>query len=105
MDGTLVRTSSIDDVCFEKAVADHWGIEGIDVDWSRYQYSTDSGISRQLYEEHYGTPPDEGDISSSRFNTEGPARLLRSQGSVGDARFSLFYFGSVFREEVKKGQI
>lgn len=62
VDGTLVRTSNIDDLCFARAVADEWGIDKIDLEWSSYSYSTDSGISQQLYVQHYGSNPTDQDV-------------------------------------------
>ncbi len=41
IDGTPTDTTTVDSVCFERAVSGHLGTR-IDTDWSRYRESTDS---------------------------------------------------------------
>ena len=51
VDGTLTRTTTVDAVCYERAVAAHLGIR-IDTDWSTYRHATDAGILSELLERH-----------------------------------------------------
>jgi len=57
IDGTLTQTDAADGKCFVKAVADVFGLSGIDDDWSRYPHCTDSGILATIFQEQHGRPP------------------------------------------------
>lgn len=57
VDGTLTKTVSIDDLCFTQAFAISKGITGIDTDWTKYTYPTDSGITLQIFQEKLGRKP------------------------------------------------
>lgn len=54
VDGTLTQTNGVDAQCFVRAVAEEFGITGINTDWSAYNRSTDSGILDQLLHERFG---------------------------------------------------
>jgi len=49
VDGTLTRTTTVDAVCYERAVSAQLGIT-IDTDWSTYRHATDAGILSELHE-------------------------------------------------------
>src|SRR2546426_7372341 len=49
VDGTLTRTTTVDTVCYERAVSTQLGI-AIDTDWSTYRHATDAGILSELLE-------------------------------------------------------
>lgn len=57
IDGTLTRTTQVDEVCFLGAFADEFGITAIDTHWSHYAYSTDSGIALQILRDRLGRLP------------------------------------------------
>lgn len=63
IDGTLTRTTQIDEVCFLHAFADEFGITAINTDWSGYAYSTDSGIALQILLERWGRLPSADELS------------------------------------------
>lgn len=62
IDGTLTRTTRVDEVCFLRAFADEFGISAIDTNWSNYTCSTDSGIALQILQERLGRPPSAGEL-------------------------------------------
>ncbi|MBN4001632.1 MAG: DUF952 domain-containing protein [Nostoc sp. LPT] len=51
IDGTLTNTNKIDENCFVRAFALEFGIFGINTNWSEYAYTTDSGITQQIFKE------------------------------------------------------
>ena len=57
LDGTLTRTTRVDEVCYVRAVRQELGIPAIDNDWSKYTHSTDSGITAEILQIHFGRPP------------------------------------------------
>lgn len=62
VDGTLTKTVSIDDKCFTQAFAISKGITGIDTDWTKYHYPTDSGITLQIFREKLGREPNSEEL-------------------------------------------
>lgn len=57
LDGTLTRTTRVDERCFVTALRDELGISAIDSNWAQYTYSTDSGISAEILENRFGRAP------------------------------------------------
>src|ERR1700687_3882988 len=57
IDGTLTRTNEVDAHCFQRALAEEVGIATINTHWSEYTHVTDSGITRQIFEEQLGRAP------------------------------------------------
>jgi phosphoglycolate phosphatase-like HAD superfamily hydrolase len=55
IDGTLTDTNDLDDVNVARAFREQFDL-AIDVDWSRYRTSTDSGIAREILEGAIGRP-------------------------------------------------
>lgn len=51
IDGTLTNTNKIDENCFVRALALEFGIFGINTNWAEYAYTTDSGITQQIFQE------------------------------------------------------
>ncbi|QLE40722.1 DUF952 domain-containing protein [Nostoc sp. C052] len=51
IDGTLTNTFKIDENCFVRAFALEFGIFGINTNWAEYAYTTDSGITQQIFQE------------------------------------------------------
>lgn len=66
LDGTLARTSAVDDECWVRAVRLAWGIDGIDTDWSSYRHSTDEGIAAEVMETHLGRAATRADLDELR---------------------------------------
>ena len=51
VDGTLTNTYKIDENCFVRALALEFGIFGVNTNWTEYSYTTDSGITQQIFQE------------------------------------------------------
>jgi len=52
VDGTLARTSTVDDECWQKAALEVLGIDGISTDWGSYEHSTDEAIATELIQKY-----------------------------------------------------
>jgi phosphoglycolate phosphatase-like HAD superfamily hydrolase len=48
VDGTLARTSQVDDDCWLQAAKDILGLDDMETDWGAYEHSTDEAIASQL---------------------------------------------------------
>jgi phosphoglycolate phosphatase-like HAD superfamily hydrolase len=57
LDGTLTKTTQVDEECFLRALAEELGIASIDTHWSAYTHVTDSGITLQIFQERLGRAP------------------------------------------------
>lgn len=66
IDGTLTRTSQLDDACYVQAVAEVFGLKGISTDWSLYEHCTDVAIAHQLIRERLKRVPQRDDIARLR---------------------------------------
>lgn len=63
IDGTLTCTNGIDGRCYNQAFVEA-GIEDLDPEWSRYEHRTDSGIALQIFRQHLGRPPRDGELAA-----------------------------------------
>lgn len=54
IDGTLTRTSAVDDACYIRACEEEFGIKGISTDWGSYEHSTDTAIANDILRAHTG---------------------------------------------------
>lgn len=83
IDGTLTNTSHVDEVCFTRAFADVHGVTEIGASWANCLHVSDSGMTHQIFLDHFSREPIEDDISplKSRFFD-----LLREQHLL-DATF------------------
>ncbi len=63
LDGTLADTLAVDHRCFIEAFDLELGIRFADDDWSRYRYTTDSGITPEVIERAFGRPPEPGEVA------------------------------------------
>jgi phosphoglycolate phosphatase-like HAD superfamily hydrolase len=57
IDGTLCRTSGVDDSCWTRAAQEVLEIESMTTDWGAYPHSTDEAIACALIRRHHGTEP------------------------------------------------
>ena len=57
IDGTLCRTSGIDDSCWARAAREVLGVGELSTDWSDYPHSTDESIASALIREHLEVEP------------------------------------------------
>ncbi len=69
LDGTLTRTTRVDEACFLRALHEEFGVAIIDNDWSNYTHSTDSGITAEIFQRQFGRAPtmDETQRFRNRF--------------------------------------
>ncbi len=57
IDGTLVRSGELDDICYLETARSFLGNVPINTDWRGYQHVTNSGITTDLYWENRGHAP------------------------------------------------
>lgn len=57
IDGTLTKTTQVDDQCFVQSFVDELGIADLDTNWSRYPTVCDSGITQHIFRTHLGRMP------------------------------------------------
>jgi phosphoglycolate phosphatase-like HAD superfamily hydrolase len=62
LDGTLTRTTRIDELCYMRALRDEFGVTSIDNDWLQYTQATDSGITVEIFQNHFGRSPSDEEI-------------------------------------------
>ena len=54
LDGTLARTSAVDETCFVQAFADALGIHQVSTNWLDYDHATDTAVARQAIAKQFG---------------------------------------------------
>ena len=62
IDGTLCRTSQLDDDCWRLAALEVLGIASMSTDWNEYPHSTDESIASTLHERAHGVEAGRQDI-------------------------------------------
>lgn len=62
IDGTLTKTTQVDDQCFVQSFVDELGIRDLETDWSRYPTVCDSGITQHIFRTHLGRMPSATEI-------------------------------------------
>jgi len=69
IDGTLIHSHQQELDCFEQALKEITGIEGVAKDLQSYQHVTDSGITQECIQRHLNRPADLSEIHAveSRF--------------------------------------
>jgi phosphoglycolate phosphatase-like HAD superfamily hydrolase len=83
IDGTLTETAKLDEECFVRALADVYGFDKIDTDWSRYRHSTDAGVFHEIYEGRTGRTPSMDDLSTFRRHFVGLIGAAACQSPFG----------------------
>jgi phosphoglycolate phosphatase-like HAD superfamily hydrolase len=87
VDGTLLDNrgdsgrACVDDDCFARAFRREFGIERIEMDWSRYPHCTDSSITRGLLADRFGRPATEDEVLRAR---DGYVEELRRAADAGE---------------------
>ena len=66
LDGTLARTSEVDDACWLEAASDVLGLGSMETDWSHYPHSTDEAIALELIRTRSDLAPTEENIHRVR---------------------------------------
>lgn len=62
IDGTLTETDQVDEICFVQALADAHSITEISTDWAGYSHTTDSAITRHIFQEQFNRTPEEAEL-------------------------------------------
>jgi phosphoglycolate phosphatase-like HAD superfamily hydrolase len=57
VDGTLTETIGVDGECFVRSMAEVFGFEDVNTDWSSYRHATDSGILLEVHQMRTGRGP------------------------------------------------
>ncbi|MGE0886932.1 MAG: HAD family hydrolase [Blastocatellales bacterium] len=85
IDGTLTDTSHVDQLCYTRAVAETHGVIEIGASWTNCPHVSDSGITRQIFLDHFGREPIDEDLSplKTRFFD-----LLREHHELDAAAFA-----------------
>ncbi len=78
IDGTLVDTNVVDGKCFVRALELEFGIPRIEMDWSRYDNPTDSGIAQAVFLKEFRRPPNDLEINRLRTRFLGLLRVAHS---------------------------
>lgn len=66
IDGTLIRSTHIDDECFSIAMDRVLGIRGFDTDWANYTHSTDDGLILEIAERYGRFTPSPRQIDDAK---------------------------------------
>lgn len=99
VDGTLTDTNSVDNECFVKAGAESLGIIAINTNWAEYPHTTDSGITLHLFQQRFGRPPDE--IELSKFKSCF-VNLLNERYQLDSSDFSEMVGASIALDWLKR---
>lgn len=57
IDGTILDSVKADDECFIQTVKDLYNIDLKDVKWNNFNHVTDSGLTIEIFNTHFGRPP------------------------------------------------
>jgi phosphoglycolate phosphatase-like HAD superfamily hydrolase len=76
LDGTLLRSNTLDVDCFSEAFLSIMGIDRVIDDWADFKYVTDEGIVTEILSKHLNRPATEKEISNIRIKV---IDLLKAQ--------------------------
>jgi phosphoglycolate phosphatase-like HAD superfamily hydrolase len=85
LDGTLMKSNTLDVYCFTEAVKGVTGIEKIESDWSHYKHVTDKGIISQIVSKAFGRSVTEDELMSIRTKIR---RILQREIAANGWKFS-----------------
>lgn len=85
VDGTLLRTSGVDDECYIQAMDEVFGIRGMSTDWGSYSHSTDGAILADLIRQRLGREPTASDAATHRSRF---VELLQAVAAKSPERFA-----------------
>lgn len=85
IDGTLTETDRGDEVCFVQALADAHAITGVSTDWAAYPHTTDSAITRHIFQEKFTRAPEEAELLKFQIRF---VQLLNEQRAEDPALFA-----------------
>ncbi len=84
IDGTLTRTSEVDDACYIRAVREEWGVPSMSTDWSEYEHSTDNAIAAEIFRRARGREASPAELAALRDRF---ARLVAEEAARAPERF------------------
>lgn len=63
VDGTLVDSAAMENICFPRACEEALGLNSISTDWASYRTPSDSGVVAELVERHFGRVATAADLA------------------------------------------
>jgi phosphoglycolate phosphatase-like HAD superfamily hydrolase len=84
IDGTLTRTSEVDDACYIRAVREEWGVPSMSTDWSAYEHSTDNAIAAEIFRRARGREATPSELGALRDRFAG---LVAAEAERAPERF------------------
>ncbi|RJQ51934.1 MAG: HAD family hydrolase [Desulfobacteraceae bacterium] len=85
LDGTLIKSSSLDTRCLLGAIEMSMGILNAESDWTKYRYVTDAGIASEIVKRHLGRKATEEDLVLIRSRM---AELLEAEARINRDKFA-----------------
>jgi len=85
LDGTLIKSNTLDIHCFGSAFKNVMGIENIGSDWTDFKYVTDEGIVSEILTRHLNRPATKNEILNIRTKI---LELLQSQALTNKENFA-----------------
>ena len=85
LDGTLLKSNTLDIQCFSGALISVMGIENIECDWTDYKYVTDEGIVSEIVERRLNRPATQNELINIRTKI---LELLQSQAQTNHENFA-----------------
>jgi phosphoglycolate phosphatase-like HAD superfamily hydrolase len=86
IDGTLTRSTGVDDECFVRAMREVVGLSGFDCDWGNYPHATDSGLTQEIVRRHGGREVTAGEQARVQRRM---VELLREVAEREPGRFAM----------------
>jgi phosphoglycolate phosphatase-like HAD superfamily hydrolase len=85
LDGTLLKSNTLDIHCFSSAFKNVMGIENIGSDWTDFKYVTDEGIVSEILTRHLNRPATKNEILNIKTKI---LELLQSQALTNKENFA-----------------
>lgn len=85
LDGTLMKSNTLDVHCFTQAIKSATGIQSIQGDWSHYKHVTDKGIVSEILAEAFGRPATGGELMAVRAKIR---QILQDEVTANPWRFA-----------------
>jgi len=85
LDGTLIKSNTLDTHCLTGAIERCMGIKDIDSDWTKYNYVTDAGIVSEIVERQLNRPVTDKELS---YICKNLLELLQSEAHTDHEKFA-----------------
>lgn len=83
IDGTLIRSTHVDDECFAIALGRVLGLRDFDTNWANYQHSTDDGLIIEIAQRYAGFTPTPRQIDDAKHEFFAELRCALAPGAGG----------------------